>query len=106
MMSLIAEMLQSASGQEQYQRWREDPVTMRFLAEIRRRGRPRRPALGGGMEDAYMVLGESLGWNGAADLMENPLAMTPRATAAPEPSYGAGSLLKESQIVDGGDGDA
>jgi hypothetical protein len=106
MMSLIAEMLQSASGQEQYQRWREDPVTMRFLAEIRRQGRPRRPALGGGMEDAYMVLGESLGWNGAADLMENPLAFSPKVAPTPEPSYGAGGLLSTTQIVDEGGEDA
>ncbi len=88
----LSELLRSATGQENYLAWLQSPVTQLFLGALREYGRPRRPDIVV-TEAAYLALGESLGWNGAADLIENPAGIAPRASVQPDPSYGADRIL-------------
>ena len=88
----LADMLGSSSGQEMYLQWLSDPVTQVYIGAIRERGRPARPDIIQ-TEAAFLSLGESLGWNGAADLMENPVGQVSQAGTRHEPSYGATRIL-------------
>jgi len=85
----LADMVSTAEGVKNYMTWFEDPITQAMLAAIRELGRPRRPGMGG-VETAHLLLGETLGYNGAADFMENPGSSTSKVGGDIVASYGAG----------------
>ena len=84
----VRDMCASDGGQEAYLKWLEDPVTQLFIGAIRESGRPRRPDLIQ-PEAAFLSLGVSLGYNQAADLLENPRGLSSTPSAPLEASYGA-----------------
>ena len=92
----LTELTASSEGQAMYLKWLADPVTQIFLGSFREKGRPRRPDLIQ-TEAAFLSIGEALGWNGAADLIENPRQQFAGVGIAPEPSYGAPRVLAADQ---------
>ena len=84
----LSEMLKSSVGQEKYLEWLGDPVTLLFIGSIREAGRPHRPDIVNA-EATYMALGESLGMNAAADMMESPRQSGASTETTLEASYGA-----------------
>jgi hypothetical protein len=91
--SKLAQMCQGESGEGQYLDWLANPFTQMFLSTFRERGRPARSTMMTS-DAAFMALGESYGWNGAADLIESPRATTPKAGRSLDASYGAGPAPK------------
>lgn len=87
----LAKMCQNEAGESQYFEWLKNPVTQLFLGAFRERGRPAKSSMIT-TDAAFMLLGESFGWNGAADLMESPRAVKLQASVEPEASYGAGPV--------------
>ena len=84
----LRELVATAEGGENYIRWLENPITQAFIGALREHGRPTRPDVIA-TEAAYLSLGESLGWNAAADLLENPAGARPQVREELVASYGA-----------------
>ncbi len=87
----IRELCSSAEGHKQYLAWLQDGVTQAMLGAVREMGRPVEPGLIT-HDAAYLELGKSLGYNRAADLMENPVPSTGQVGQPLEASYGAKRL--------------
>jgi hypothetical protein len=84
----LRELNASAEGRAQYLAWLGDPVTQLLIGAIRQMGRPLEPGVVSA-ESVFMALGKSLGFNGAADLMENPGAHDVQVGEPLVASYGA-----------------
>jgi hypothetical protein len=87
----LAELCSSAEGRQNYMEWLTSPITQAMQGAIRERGRPQRPSLVG-VESAHLTLGEAIGYNGAADLFENPGRIEEQVGKPMEASYGAVAL--------------
>jgi hypothetical protein len=84
----LSEMCRDSVGQKTYLDWLGDPVTQLFIGSMREAGRPQRPDI---INEAatYLALGESLGMNAAADMMESPRHSGDDTAPELEASYGA-----------------
>ena len=86
----IREMASTSAGQEQYLEWLANPHTQAFIGAFREMGRPQRPDMIN-VQSAFLALGESIGWNSAAELMENPGTTSSKVGRDLVASYGAGA---------------
>jgi len=84
----LQDLRRSPEATKEYLDWLSDPITLLVLGAMREYGRPRAPVAANN-DSVQLLLGESIGWNGAADLMETALMSTTQPEGTMEASYGA-----------------